>query len=172
MKNMKFRVKDVFKVDFGKNIARIDPEIIFNNNLNAGDIICVYNDSTKKSTAAIAFPSEIRDKGTKFVRIDAILRRNLNTSIDDIVRIRRIKSYLAQQVSFAGFQQNIVLNNPNILVEKLKNSLVSIGDIFSFCSGKKKIELIVINHTPQADAVKIHEDTTIFFQENEYQEGL
>ncbi len=172
MKNMKFSVKDVFKVDFGKNIARIDPEIIFENNLNAGDIICIYNDSTKKSTAAIAFPSDLKDKGTKIVRIDAILRRNLNASIDDIVRIRRIKSYLAQQVSLAGFQQNIVLKNPNILVEKLKNSLVSIGDIFSFCSGKKKIYLIVINHTPQADAVKIHEDTTIFFQEKAYQEGL
>ncbi|TKJ16639.1 MAG: hypothetical protein CEE43_19550 [Promethearchaeota archaeon Loki_b32] len=172
MKNMKFGVKDVFKEDFGKNIARIDPEIIFENNLNAGDIICIYNDSTKKSTAAIAFPSDLKDKGTKIVRIDAILRRNLNASIDDIVRIRRIKSYLAQQVSLAGFQQNIVLKNPNILTEKLKNSLVSIGDIFSFCSGKKKIELIVINHTPQADAVKIHEDTTIFFQEKAYQEGL
>ena len=47
MKNMKFGVKDVFKEDFGKNIARIDPEIIFENNLNAGDIICIYNDSTK-----------------------------------------------------------------------------------------------------------------------------
>jgi len=172
LNEIKLRIKEAFKKDFGKIIARIDPEIIFENKLNAGDIICVYNDSTKKSTAAIAFPSEIRDKGTKIVRIDAILRRNLDMSLNDIVKIRRIKSYLAQQVSFAGFQQNIVLKNPNILVEKLKNSLISIGDIFSFCSGKKKIELIVINHTPQADAVKIHEDTTIFFQEKAYQEGL
>ena len=47
MNRMKFRVKDVFKDDFGKWIARIDPDVVLENNLNAGDTICIYNDSTK-----------------------------------------------------------------------------------------------------------------------------
>jgi len=170
MNRTKFRVKDVFKDDFGKRIARIDPNVVLENNLDAGDIICIYNDSTKKSTAAIAFPSDNRDSSTKIIRIDAILRRNLNASIDDIVRIRRTKSYLAQQVSFAGFKQAIIMKNPEILAEKLKNSLVSKGDIFSFRSGKKRVDLIVVNHTPQTDVVKMHENTAIFFQEKAYHE--
>ncbi|MEE9376491.1 MAG: hypothetical protein V3V33_00460 [Candidatus Lokiarchaeia archaeon] len=168
MIEMKFRVKDVIKEDFGKNIARVDPDALLENNLNAGDIICIYDDSKQKSTAAIAFPSDNRDKGTNIIRIDAILRRNLNASIDDVVRIKKTKISLAQQVSFAGFQQAIILKKPDILAEKLKNSLVSKGDIFSFRSGKKKVDLIVINHTPQADVVKIYENTSIFFQEKAY----
>ncbi len=169
MNEIKFRVKDVFKDDFGKGIARIDPDVVLENNLNAGDIICIYNDSMKKSTAAIAFPSDNRDKSTNVIRIDAILRRNLNASIDDVVRIKKTKSYLAQQVSFAGFQQAIILKKPDILADKLKNSLASKGDIFSFHSGNKRVDLIIINHTPQAEVVKIHENTSIFFQEKAYQ---
>ncbi len=64
------------------------------------------------------------------------------------------------------------MKNPDILAEKLKNSLVSKGDIFSFRSGKKKVELIVVNHTPQTEVVKIHENTAIFFQKKTYQGGL
>ncbi len=168
MNEVKLRIKDVFKDDLGKSIARIDPELVLENNLNAGDTICIYNDSMKKSTAAMAFPSDNRDKGTKIIRIDAFLRRNLNALIDDIVRVRKTKSYLAQQVSFAGFQQAIILKKPDILAEKLKNSLVSKRDIFSFRSGNKRVDLIVINHTPQAEVVKIHENTSIFFQEKAY----
>ena len=169
MIEMKFRVKDVFKKDFGKSIARIDPDAVLENNLNAGDIICIYDDSTNKSTAAIAFPSDSRDNGTSIIRIDAILRRNLNASIDDIVRVKKTKSYLAQQVSFAGFKQALILKKPDILAKKLKNSLVSKGDIFSFRTDEKRVDLIVINHTPQAEVVKIHENTSIFFQEKAYQ---
>jgi len=57
------------------------------------------------------------------------------------------------------------VKNAEILAEKLKNSLVSKGDIFSFRAGKKRVDLIVINHTPQTEVVKIHGETTIFFQE-------
>ena len=166
----KLRIKDVIKEDLGRGIARIDPDAILENNLNAGDTICIYNDSMKKSTAAIAFPSDNRDKSKKIIRIDAILRRNLNASIDDIVRIKKIKVYLAQQVSFAGYRTGVILKNIDILAEKLKNRLVSKGDIFSFRSGNKKIDLIVVNHTPQTEVVKIHENAAIFFQENAYQE--
>ena len=158
----KLRIKDLFKEDFGTRITRIDPDVILENNFNSGDTICIYNDSMKKSTGAIAFPSDKRDKGTNFIRIDAILRRN------DNVRFENTRSYLAQQVSFAGFNQGIIVKNAEVLTEKLKNCLVSKGDIFSFRAGTKRVDLIVINHTPQTEVVKIHENTSIFFQEKAY----
>lgn len=169
---MTLRIKDAFKDDFGKGIARIDPNIVSEKDLDAGDSICIYNESTKKYTAAIIFPSEHRDKGTKIIRIDASLRRNLNASIDDVVRIKTVNENLAQQVSLAGIQTGLILKNPNILAEKLKNALVSKGDIFSFQVGNRKLDLIVINHTPQVDVVRIHKNTNFFCQKEPFQGGI
>ncbi len=45
---IKLRITDAFKDDFGKDIARIDPKIVSESNIDVGDTICIYNDSTKK----------------------------------------------------------------------------------------------------------------------------
>ncbi len=161
---MKARVKDIFKEDLGTGIARIDPEMISEERIDAGDTICIYNDTTQKFTPAIAFPSDYRDKGTKFIRIDAFSRRNLNASIDDVVRIQKTKDYLATEVIFAGYQKKYILNNSKILAQKLKNRLVSKGDIFSFRSGNKRVDLIVVDHIPQTRVVKIHKKTRVLMQ--------
>ena len=170
MKEIKFRVKEAFKADFSKSIVRIDPEIFSEENLNTGDIVYIINITSKKSTGAYIFPSDLRDKGTRIIRIDASLRRNLDVSIDNIVQIKKIKVKLAQQVSLAGYQIGVILKNIDILAEKLKNRLVSKGDIFTFLCGNEKVDLIIINHTPETEVVKIHKNTYIFFQEKAYQE--
>jgi len=92
-------------------------------------------------------------------------RRNLDASIDDVVRIQKTKDYLATQVIFAGYQKKYILKNSKILVEKLKNRLVSKGDIFSFRSGSNRVDLIVVDHAPQAQIVKIHKKTRVTMQE-------
>jgi len=165
---IKLRIKDAFKDDFGKGIARIDPEIVLESNIEVGDTICIYNDSTKKTTAAMVFPSVVKDNGTNIIRIDALLRRNLNASLEDIIRTKKTQNHLAQQVSFAGYKIGIVLNKPDILVKSLKDRVVSKGDIFTFRSGSDKVDLIVVNHTPQTEVVKIHKGTKIFCQEQAY----
>ncbi len=164
MKNTKFRVKEAFKADFGKSIVRIDPEIILKENLNTGDIVSIFNNSGMKSTGAYLFPSDLKDKGTRIIRIDAILRRNLKVSINDVVKIKRTNVKSAQQVSLAGYQKEIMVKKPNLLAKKLRNKLVSKGDIFSFRSGNKKVDLVVVNHTPETDVVIINEDTAIYSQ--------
>ncbi len=166
--DIKLKVKDAFKGDFGKSIARIDPKIVLESNIDVGDTICIYNDSKKKLTAAIVSPNYPRDEGTNIIRIDALLRRNLNASLEDIVRTKKTKNYLAQQVSFAGYKKGIILKSPDVLVKTLKDRVVSKGDILTFRCGSEKIDLIVVNHTPQTEVVKIHQGTKIFCQEQAY----
>ena len=115
MNEMKLRVKDGFKADIGKCIARIDPEVFSAVNLNIGDIIHITNNTTKKSTGAFIFPSDLRDKGTRIIRLYANIRRNLGISINDVVKIKKTKIQLAQQVSFAGYQDGIILRNLGLL---------------------------------------------------------
>lgn len=165
---IKLRIKDAFKGDFGKGIAQIDPKIVSESNIDVGDTICIYNESKKKFTAAIVFPSDPRDEGTNIIRIDALLRRNLKATLEDIVKIKKTKNHLAQQVSFAGYKKEIILKNPDGLVKTLKDRVVSKGDIFTFRCENKKVDLIVINHTPQTEVVKIHNGTNIFCQKQAY----
>ena len=165
---IKFRVKDGLKIDIGKCIARIDPVIFSKLNLNTGDIIYITNITSKKSTGAFIFPGDLRDKGTRIIRIDANMRRNLGSSINDVVKIKKTKIQLAQQVSFAGYQEGITLRNPGLLKKKLINKIVSKDDILLFRSGNVKVELIVINHTPQTEIVKMDKNTSIYCQEITY----
>lgn len=172
MEGLKLRVKEGFKEDFGKGIARIDPEIFSEVKINTGDIVYITNINTKKSTGTYIFSSDLRDKGSRIIRIGVNLRRNLQVAINDIITIKKTKLGEAQQVSFAGFQKGIILKNPKIIVKKLNNKLVSKGDIFTFRSGNKKVDLIVVNHTPDTKVVKINENTTIYCQETSYIEGI
>lgn len=171
MFKIKVQIKDAFKEDLGKGIARCDPALLLDYNLNSGDIINIISPSSKKNTAAYVFPSDLRDKDTRIIRLDAQLRRNLSSLIDDIVIIYKSRIDSAQQVSFAGYQKRISLLNPNLLKERLKNWLITKGDIITFVSGSEKLELIVINHTPQLEVVRIDRNTTLFCQEQSYNGG-
>ncbi len=77
------------------------------------------------------FPSDSKDKGTNIIRIDALLKRNLNASLEDIVRTKKTQNHLAQQISFAGYKRGIVLNSPDVLVKSLKDQVVK--DRFNSC---------------------------------------
>ena len=168
MLEIKLRIKDAFKEDLGKGIARCDPTLFLKHNLNSGDVVYIVSPSSKKNTGAYILPSDPKDKDTKIIRLDAQLRRNLSAIIDDIVIINKTKTQLAQQVSFAGYHKGISLKKPNALVEKLKKSLVTEGDIFTFRSSKEKMELIVINHTPTTEVVRIDKNTRIYCQPQPY----
>jgi len=164
MFEIKLRIKDAFKEDLGKGIARCDPTLFLKYNLNSGDTVYIVSPSSKKNTGAYIYPSDPKDKDTKVIRLDAQLRRNLSALIDDVVIINKTKMQLAQQISFAGYQKGISLKKPNVLLERLKNRLVTRGDVFKFRSNSEKIELIVVNHTPQTEVVRIDKNTDIFCQ--------
>ncbi len=168
MNELKLRVRDIFKEDIGKDIARVDPAIFTEFNLKIDDLIQIINESNEKSTAAIVCPSDLRDKGKKVIRVDAFKRRNLGISVDDIVKIKKTKIALAQQVSFAGYKKGIILKNPKALIKELNNKLISKGDIFTFLAGNERIDLIVINHTPETEVVRMHTNTAIYCQEKAY----
>ncbi|MFX1574759.1 MAG: hypothetical protein ACFFB0_18645 [Promethearchaeota archaeon] len=168
MSELKLRVKDIFKEDNGKDIARIDPAVFTKFNINTNDIIQIINAYNENFTAAKVYPSDLKDKEKKIIRIDAFKRRNIGVLVDDIVIIKKTKIAFAQQVSFAGYKKGIILKNPKALVKKLNDKLVSKGDIFTFQTGSERVDLIVINHTPETVVVRMHPNTAIYCQEKFY----
>ncbi len=164
----KLRVKDAFKEDAGRGIVRIDPDIIAELNLRTGDVMEIIQPT--KRTAALLYPGRKEDKGSGIIRMDQSLRRNLNVSIDDIVEVRKIKTALADKITFAGLKEAVILRNSQQLARKLENRVITKGDILSFYSYGRRVDLVVVDYSPRSDAVRIHLDTKVILSEKSQRE--
>ena len=166
----RLRIKDAFKQDAGRGIVRIDPEVMKNLNLQSGDAIEISNPSVKKKTAALLLTGKEEDKDSKVIRIDPSLRRNINASIDDYVEIQKIQARLAETLTFAGLDESYLIRDSQQLARKLENRVISKGDNLSFYAMGRRIDLVVIDYTPSAQAVKINLNTKIKLSEKKYKE--
>ena len=166
----KVKIRDAYKGDAGRGRIRIDPLVINEMNLKTGDVIEIIHSVANKKTAALLYPGKDEDKGSNAVRIDSSLRRNLNASLDDIVEIRKIEASLADKITFAGVEESVILRDPNRLVRMLENRVITKADILSFNAMGRRIDFIVVDYTPKADAVRIHLETKISISEKSHKE--
>ncbi|NVM16284.1 MAG: CDC48 family AAA ATPase [Candidatus Lokiarchaeota archaeon] len=166
----KLRIKDAFKEDAGRGIVRIDPEIVSNLNLKVGDVIKIIHPVGNKKTVASLSTGKIEDKGKKIIRMDPSLRRNLGASIDDLVEIKKISVEIANTITFTGLDNSLIPRDPQALARKLENRTISKGDSLIFYAMARRIDLLVVNYTPNSEAVKIRLDTKILFSEKSTQE--
>ena len=168
--NIKVRVRDAYKRDAGRCRIRIDPDVIKELNLKTGDVIEVEHPVSGKKTAAILFPGKDQDKGINAVRIDSSLQRNINAHLDDFVKIRRIEVRMAERITFAAVKEAVIIRNSDQLVRKLENRIITKGDVLSFNAIGKRIDFVIIDYFPKADAVRIHLGTRIIISEKTYRE--
>ncbi len=166
----KVKIKDAYKIDAGRGRIRIDPDLIRELNLRTGDVVEILHPAAEKKTAALLYPGKEEDRGTNSIRIDSSLRRNLNASLDDIVEIRKIEASLAERITFAGLEESIILRTPQQITQILENRVVTKGDIISFNAMGRRIDFVVIEYHPKAEAVRIHLDTTITISEKTHKE--
>jgi len=166
----KVRIKDAFKEDAGRGIVRIDPEIVSNLNLKVGDVIKIIHPVVYKNTVASLSTGKNEDKGKKIIRMDPSLRRNLDASIDDLVEIKKISVDIANTITFTGLENSLIPRDPQALARKLENRAITKGDSLSFYAMARRIDIVVVNYTPDSEAVKIRLDTKILFSEKSTQE--
>ncbi|MFX0044111.1 MAG: CDC48 family AAA ATPase, partial [Candidatus Hodarchaeota archaeon] len=169
-KGRRVKIKDAYKIDAGRGRIRMDPDLIKELNLRTGDVIEISHPIAEKKTAALLYPGKDEDKGTNSIRIDSSLRRNLNTSLDDIVEIRKIEASLAERITFAGLEESILLRSPQQITQILENRVVTKGDILSFNAMGRRIDFVVIDYHPRAEAVRIYLDTKITISEKTHKE--
>jgi len=142
------RVQEAKKRDISRNIARIDQETMDKLDIKTGDIIALVG---KKESAGIAWPSYPHDSGLGIVRISSRLIKNIGTSIDETIRIRKVKTHTAQNIVLAPIGVKIK-SNPRFetfVLRKLNNFPVTIGDLLLISIGiSREITFKVINLKP------------------------
>jgi transitional endoplasmic reticulum ATPase len=84
--NLVFRVKEALVKDVGRAIARIDPADMKKAGLIPGDIVMVEG---KRKAPAKIMPCYQNERGKQIIQIDGITRENVQTGIDEKIKISK-----------------------------------------------------------------------------------
>ncbi len=152
------RVADALQRDVGRGIARIDPKVVKELGLTSGDIVQITG---KRKTNALSWPAYEEDYGKGTVRIDGYLRNNAGVSIDDKVTIRKIEAKIAERLTLAPTEPLRIVGGEEYLSQLLEGRVMSRGDYVPINIMGRKVDLVVTNTVPSAEAVIITETTEV-----------
>jgi transitional endoplasmic reticulum ATPase len=102
IKVLTLRVAEAAQRDFGRGIARIDPEDMKRIGVETGDVIQITG---KKRTAAKVMPAYPENRGKGLIQIDGIIRNNALVGIDDNVYIEKVEAQKAEKVILAPLEE-------------------------------------------------------------------
>ncbi|MCK5402497.1 CDC48 family AAA ATPase [Candidatus Bathyarchaeota archaeon] len=115
----RLKVVEAKQRDAGRGKARIDEETMNSLGIMVGDIIAIKG---KKITAAIAWPAYQEDQGKKLIRIDGLLRKNAQVTLNEYVTIKKSEVKEAQNVILAPVDMR--LNVDSDFVNFVKSRLI------------------------------------------------
>ncbi|MFX0104848.1 MAG: hypothetical protein ACFE75_05105, partial [Candidatus Hodarchaeota archaeon] len=122
----KLRIERLEKSRSGRSLCYIDQDIMFNLQLNTGDIIEIRG---KKKTTGIAV-SSIADRAKGVIRLDGLQRLNAGATIGEFVTVQLADVYPAVEIELTPTRPNIDLKRQAEAIKgKLIDKPVVIGDI-------------------------------------------
>lgn len=132
---LKLKVKEAqSQNDINKGIARIRRDHMKSLGLKEGEYIEIMGKRKTVCSVLEAYPG---DSTLNFIRIDGIARRNAQTSIDEMVTIKKITPEKAKKIILAPATEDVPERNPEELRESLINKAIIKEDIISTTVGGK-----------------------------------
>ena len=116
---IRLKVVEAKQRDAGRGKARIDEETMRSLGIMVGDIIAIKG---KKTTAAIAWPAYQEDQGKNLIRIDGLLRKNAEVTLNEFVIVEKSEVKEAQNVILAPVDMR--LNVDSDFVNFVKSRLI------------------------------------------------
>ena len=156
------KVAEAKSKDASRGIARVDPAVMDVLGLTPGDVVQIEG---KKRTVAIVWPGYPEDANRGLIRIDGMIRRNAETSIDEKVAIRKIVVKEAQKITFAPTEQLRIMGGEEYLNQSLEGRAVTRGDVVEINVMGRRIDLVVSSYAPGADAVLVNRATEVKISE-------
>jgi AAA family ATPase, CDC48 subfamily len=171
MKELYLKVAKALPSDFGRGIARIDPNTLLELKLSPGDIIEIEG---KRNTVAKVWRAEKQDWGQEMVRIDGFTRQNADVGIGERVKVRKATVKDAQHIVLAPPEGTAIQFSGNA-VEMIKHQLLKrpilLGDVVPLMSSmtnpfmgrtlsNQAIPLIAVKVEPAGPAL-INDNTEI-----------
>jgi transitional endoplasmic reticulum ATPase len=141
----------------GKGMALVDPRVMEEMGLSAGDVTEIGG--SKKKSYVLLWSSQSGDYGKGLIRIDGYTRNNIGVGIDDSVTIRKVAVKKAEQVVLAPTEELSIVGLEDYLPELLEGRVVAKGDIVPLNIMGRRIGFAVTNTFPSDTASLIDSNT-------------
>lgn len=130
------RVGEAKQRDVGKKRARIGPDAMDFLKVNPGDIIEITG---KRTSCAVAWPTDEDDKFPDVVRIDGQTRKNVGSALNDIVKIKKAVTKAAKTIVLLPVSDVVTVDKE--FTDFVKNRLKGLP----FCQGDEISVMILGN---------------------------
>ncbi len=152
------RVAEAKQRDVGRGKARIDQKTMDMLDVMAGDILEIRG---KRVTAAIAWPAYPEDQGVDIIRIDGLIRRNANVSLNEYITVRKVQAQNAQSITLAPVDVRIEFDSDftNFVKSRLLEMPLVEGDVVLLSVFGNAMPFTVVRTKP-AGIIKVSPTTT------------
>lgn len=160
------RVVEAHHRDVGRDIARIDRDVMEKMGILSGDIIMVVG---KEKACAIAGPGYPEDQGTEIIRIDGNIRTNARVGIDDKIYLQKSTPQVAKRVVLAPTQQIRLVGGPQYLLRLLEGRPLTKGQRLRVETVSNPLSFIVISTQPPGPVI-VARNTSLVVKEEVMEE--
>ena len=160
------RVAEAAHRDAGRDIARIDRDIMEKLGILSGDVILVIG---KEKACAIAGPGYPEDEGQELIRIDGNTRTNARVGIDDQVFVQKSSVLQASRVMLAPTQQVRLVGGPQYLQRVLEGRPLMKGQRLRVETVSNPLSFIVVSTQPPGPVV-VTRNTNLVMKEQVMEE--
>ncbi|MFM8659168.1 MAG: CDC48 family AAA ATPase [Candidatus Nitrosotenuis sp.] len=133
---LQMRVGEAKQRDVGKKRARIGPDAMDFLKVNPGDIIEITG---KKTSCAVAWPTDEDDKFPDLVRVDGQTRKNIGSALNDIIKLKKISAKIAKSIVLTPVSDVVTVDKE--FTDFVKNRLKGLP----FCQGDEISVMILGN---------------------------
>jgi len=148
--------------DANRGIVRIDSEMMKELGLATGDVVEI---SGTKKTVAVVWPGYETDTGKGIIRMDGYARNNAGVSIDDQISVKKITVRPAERLVLSFTEPIKVMGIEEYLYQILQGRVLTRGDSIPLNIMGTRVELVVTDLQPPAQALIVGEDTQIEISE-------
>ena len=156
---LQVRIGEAKQRDVGKKRARIGPEAMDFLKVTPGDIIEVMG---SRSSCAVVWPVDEDEKLPDIIRIDGQTRKNVNASLNDFVKIRKVTSKFAKTVSLTPVNDSVTIDKEftDFVKNRLKGLPITHGDEISVMILGNSMDFKISKTSPKG-VVKIDRTTSL-----------
>ncbi len=157
---IELRVLESKARDANRPIVRIDPDVMERAGISVGDVVEILG---RRRTAAKVWSGLPEDRGKGVARMNSIMRKNADVSLNETVKIRKVEPKYATFVKLAPVSMTIAVD-PNFLQyikQRLREYVVVEGDMLQIYVLSQPLTFQVVQTKPSGVVLLITEDTQI-----------
>ncbi|MCH7968514.1 MAG: CDC48 family AAA ATPase [Thaumarchaeota archaeon] len=156
---LQMRIGEVKQRDVGKKRARIGPDAMDYLKVRPGDIIEI---SCSKSSCAVVWPADEDEKHPDIIRIDGQTRKNVDASLNDIAKIKKVTTKVAKTVILVPMNDSVTVDKEftDFVKNRLKGLPLSHGDEISVMILGNSMDFKINKISPK-NVIKIDRSTNL-----------